>query len=79
MDLAAIASQRGDAWHKSAAVAAARMRGTEGYFVFCLNAADAATLQVRLQQAGCMMHPPAAALCTVHRMIDSLTQQSSGA
>ncbi len=67
MDLAAIAGQKGDAWHNSAAAAAARMRGTEGFFIFRVNAADAATLQVRVQQSGCSIHLPTTVQCTVRR------------
>ena len=60
MDLEAIASQKGDAWHTSAAAAAARMRSSEGFFILRLSAADAAVLQVRLQQARLLLHSPAA-------------------
>ena len=46
MDLEAIASQKADAWQKSADEAAARMRKRDGFCIVQLTAADAATVQV---------------------------------
>ena len=62
MDLEAVARQKGDAWQNSAAVAAARMRGRDGFFTIQLNAADAATVQVRSQQPSCSMTRPPGSL-----------------
>jgi len=53
LDLQAIAGRRGDAWQSSAAAAAARMRGPDGFFTIQLDAGDAATVQVG--QQGCLL------------------------
>ncbi len=66
MDLEAVACQEGDAWHNSAAAAAARMRGPDGFLIFRLDAASAATVQVGCEQPGCSIRLPAAVMHSVH-------------
>ena len=58
MDLDAIAGQERDASHNSAAAAAARMRGPDGFLICRLDAAAAATVQVGSWQQRLHDPPP---------------------